>query len=347
MPCPHCGAELIPGNRFCSRCRKRVEPAGVFEAPAPAASAYAQALEPENLDMRRPSWVTVVAILDFVFGGLVLAWGVVIALLGFHEKDGAAVLWGMGGAALLLGGFIVATGVGLIRLKAWARVGQIVVSSLGLIQIPCGTVVGAFVLIYLLKPGVKVLFSGRDVHELTPREAVDVANLSQPSSGGGMSTAAIVVLAVVAPFILIACIGIIAAIAIPSLLRARIAANEADAIGDTRTVVSAEVAYQQANGNRYGKLECLAEPSTCLTGYTGQAFLDRGVAESPKQGYKRRLTLSEDGKHYTYYSVPVTVNGTGTRSFCTDETGAICQVRDGGHPLDEDGACDRSRCVPL
>src|SRR6266540_1950896 len=43
--------------------------------------------------------------------------------------------------------------------------------------------------------------------------------------------------------IVVAIIGIIAAIAIPSLLRARVSANEAAAIGDTRTVISAEAAY--------------------------------------------------------------------------------------------------------
>src|SRR4051812_438013 len=47
--------------------------------------------------------------------------------------------------------------------------------------------------------------------------------------------------------IVVAIIGIIAAIAIPSLLRARVSANEAGAIGDTRTIVSGEAAYQSAN----------------------------------------------------------------------------------------------------
>src|SRR5438067_2350570 len=47
--------------------------------------------------------------------------------------------------------------------------------------------------------------------------------------------------------IVVAIIGIIAAIAIPSLLRARVAANEAAVIGDTRTVISAEAAYHAAN----------------------------------------------------------------------------------------------------
>ena len=68
--------------------------------------------------------------------------------------------------------------------------------------------------------------------------------------------------------IVVAIIGIIAAIAIPSLLRARVSANEAAAIGDTRTVISGEAAYQSANSGFYGNLTCLATPASCIPGYT-------------------------------------------------------------------------------
>src|SRR5437773_7644791 len=64
--------------------------------------------------------------------------------------------------------------------------------------------------------------------------------------------------------IVVAIIGIIAAIAIPSLLRARISANESATIGDTRTVISAEAAYQSAASGFYGELGCLAVPGPCI-----------------------------------------------------------------------------------
>jgi prepilin-type N-terminal cleavage/methylation domain-containing protein len=68
--------------------------------------------------------------------------------------------------------------------------------------------------------------------------------------------------------IVVAIIGIIAAIAIPSLLRARVSANEAAAMGDTRTVISAEVAYQSSNAGFYDLLPCLVVPSAgCIPGY--------------------------------------------------------------------------------
>ena len=54
--------------------------------------------------------------------------------------------------------------------------------------------------------------------------------------------------------IVVAIIGIIAAIAIPSLLRARVSANEAQAIGDTRSVISAEQTYASANGGMFSNL---------------------------------------------------------------------------------------------
>src|SRR5882724_159935 len=66
--------------------------------------------------------------------------------------------------------------------------------------------------------------------------------------------------------IVVAIIGIIAAIAIPSLLRARIAANEAAAIGDSRTVISSEAAYHSVAGGGYGTMLCLVTPAVagCL-----------------------------------------------------------------------------------
>src|SRR5262245_9093867 len=94
--------------------------------------------------------------------------------------------------------------------------------------------------------------------------------------------------------IVVAIIGIIAAIAIPSLLRARISANESGAIGDSRTVSSAEVAYHSTSLGTYGDITCLSTPSSgaCLVNYapTNPTFLDPAVAggtQINKSGYKR------------------------------------------------------------
>jgi len=156
-------------------------------------------------------------------------------------------------------------------------------------------------------------------------------------------------------------IGMIAAIAIPSLLRARVSANEAATIGDIRTVISAEAAYQSANGGLYeGRLECLAEPSRCLPGYTGPSFLDQTVASlQVKSGYRRHFEVSEQREvpagtqkvsptsvgGYAYVAVPANQGQTGVRAFCGDATGNICYTADGSAPRVTDGSCDLSSCT--
>ena len=86
----------------------------------------------------------------------------------------------------------------------------------------------------------------------------------------------------------IAFVGLIAAIAIPSLLRARLSANEAQAIGDLRTVVSAEMDYAAANRDFFDNLACIAEPSACIPGFAEQApaFPDSPM-EGTHSGYQR------------------------------------------------------------
>jgi type II secretory pathway pseudopilin PulG len=136
--------------------------------------------------------------------------------------------------------------------------------------------------------------------------------------------------------------GIVAAIAIPSLLRARVSANEAATIGDIRTVISAEMAYQSASGGYYGPPECLAVPTTCLPAYSGLTFLQPELASATtKSGYRRTFhpgpaaaagadrTASQALETWAYVAVPVTTGTTGVRSFCGDASGRVCAVKAG------------------
>jgi len=139
--------------------------------------------------------------------------------------------------------------------------------------------------------------------------------------------------------IVVAIIGIIAAIAIPSLLRARVSANEAGAIGDTRTIVSGEAAYQSANSGFYGQLTCLATPQSCITGYPAGSptFLDASIAQSgtvTKQGYGRNFTAQSNSTAgaptgavdtFCYQATPAVAGKTGVRSFGGDSSGVIGQ----------------------
>jgi hypothetical protein len=138
--------------------------------------------------------------------------------------------------------------------------------------------------------------------------------------------------------------GIVAAIAIPSLLRARVSANEAQAIGDVRTVISAEAAYQSANSGYYGPLECLPKPGECIPGYGGPTFLDPALATSAvKSGYRRTFypgpaaSMGASGTEppprsiegFAFVAVPEKPGATGVRSFCGDHSGRVCAVRSG------------------
>jgi type IV pilus assembly protein PilA len=142
--------------------------------------------------------------------------------------------------------------------------------------------------------------------------------------------------------IVVAIIGIIAAIAIPSLLRARVSANEAAAIGDTRTVISAEAAYHATASGFYGSITCLATPSGCLPAYSGPTFLDSVVAGGitiTKQGYTRTFLeqaatagaagLTGASETFCYQSVPAVLGKTGVRGFGGDSSG-IVQTNSGG-----------------
>ncbi len=96
--------------------------------------------------------------------------------------------------------------------------------------------------------------------------------------------------------IVVAIIGIVAAIAIPSLLRARVSANEAQAIGDTRAVMSASATYASANCGFFAdNLMCMTKEgggTICIPNYpaTGPAVSGGDIARPTpyqKGGYMR------------------------------------------------------------
>jgi len=150
--------------------------------------------------------------------------------------------------------------------------------------------------------------------------------------------------------IVVAIIGIIAAIAIPSLLRARISANEAATIGDTRTVISAQAAYQSANAGLYAStMNCLVDPQagTCIPSYptNGPTFVDSAIASTqPKSGYNRTFTAAAapnplpagSGANstgaYAYISTPIVQGQTGVRGFGGDSSGVVCYTPSGVAP---------------
>ena len=156
--------------------------------------------------------------------------------------------------------------------------------------------------------------------------------------------------------IVVAIIGIIAAIAIPGLLRARMSGNEASAIGSLRAINSGQAAYSSscAAGAYAIDLADLVKAPTA----GGQGFISPDLNKNAvvKSGYTVSLGKSSGGLAFTgtacnapaavpesvYYAKaePVTLNGTGTRSFATDARGTIFQNATKTAPVDPIGSPD-------
>jgi type II secretory pathway pseudopilin PulG len=307
--------------------------------------------------MRRPGIVTAMAILDLVGGvvSLLVALLFVVAAFSGAGEDGPVVGALMGAFCVAIGLALIAAGVGLLQMKSWARILQIVLACL---SIPfCGIIIGVLMLIYLLKPGIKVLFSGKTLEELTPQEVGDVAQLR----GGANAVVIGLVIAVVAIPIMAMVVGIIAAIAIPSLLRARISANEAGALGNVRTVISAEAAYQSANAGYYDVPGCLLAPAQpqCLGSKApSDGYITPGgiVFDVPKTGYVLRFypgeTVSAPGaspSSLTAFAVvaePASPQ-TGVRTFCADSSGIISICTPPGSAVDAAGGTCPGNCSAI
>jgi prepilin-type N-terminal cleavage/methylation domain-containing protein len=156
--------------------------------------------------------------------------------------------------------------------------------------------------------------------------------------------------------IVVAIIGIIAAIAIPSLLRARIAANESGAIGDSRAVSSSEVAYSSSNGGAYGYMSCLGNPVGCSFAAGTTPFVDSQIMSlTTKQGYMRSFLAGGTGSGapdtgintFVYFATPAAVAQTGNRGFGVDYTGLICFTTNGSQPPTNGGSALASNCNAL
>jgi type IV pilus assembly protein PilA len=126
--------------------------------------------------------------------------------------------------------------------------------------------------------------------------------------------------------IVVAIILIIAAIAIPNLLRSKMAANEASAVGSVRTLNTACVSYSTTYGTYPTTLANLGPAATATSGTAD--LVDSVLASGTKSGYKFTFaTGSTDANgnvlSYTIVADPVTRGTTGQRGFFSDQTGVI------------------------
>jgi prepilin-type N-terminal cleavage/methylation domain-containing protein len=150
--------------------------------------------------------------------------------------------------------------------------------------------------------------------------------------------------------IVVAIIGIIAAIAVPGLLRARMSGNESSAIGSLRAVNSAEVAYSSAAASGGYAVDLATLVVGCAS---GQGFISPDLSSNGviKSGYTINIedtgsspadvvsdcngTMSRTG--YYAHAVPASVGQTGTRGFSTATAGTIFFTSDGSQPPETGG----------
>jgi prepilin-type N-terminal cleavage/methylation domain-containing protein len=138
--------------------------------------------------------------------------------------------------------------------------------------------------------------------------------------------------------IVVAIILIIAAIAIPNLLRSKMAANEASSVATLRTyntsIVAYETTYATAPTTSFSQLGPSTTPSS-----TSADLVDNllGIAAPIKSGYGFVYTPGTAAANgsvatYTIIATPTTQNVTGQRRFFTDQSGVIRQTTDASVP---------------
>ena len=144
--------------------------------------------------------------------------------------------------------------------------------------------------------------------------------------GNGMATAGLVMgygMIAMIPFILI-----IAAIAIPNLLRARIAANEASAVHTVREINTAEITYQStypAVGFTCTLASLGGRNQPTPSAERAQLLEDR-IVSGENHGYRfvlENCVNTETDHKYQVVAYPAVRNQTGVRIFCSDESGVV------------------------
>jgi prepilin-type N-terminal cleavage/methylation domain-containing protein len=133
--------------------------------------------------------------------------------------------------------------------------------------------------------------------------------------------------------IVVAIILIIAAIAIPNLLRARMSANEASAVGSLRTINTAEVTFNTSYNGTFANLATLGPTSgdpgctTTAASVTNACLIDNvlaGASVAPgKSGFIFGIALGTNNASYTSTADPTVPGQTGQRHFFSDGSGVI------------------------
>ena len=125
--------------------------------------------------------------------------------------------------------------------------------------------------------------------------------------------------------IVVAIILIIAAIAIPNLLQARATANEASAVASLRTINTAMITYNSSypTVGFAPTLTALGGTNCAPPDETSACMIDTLLAAGTKNGYTFNSTGIGSAPAGQYFAVGSPMSGSGNRSFCSTEDGAI------------------------
>ena len=131
--------------------------------------------------------------------------------------------------------------------------------------------------------------------------------------------------------IVVAIILIIAAIAIPNLLRARIAANEASAVGSVRTIVTTNTQFYTTYGQGFAPAVAnLGGATPCAAAYANACLIDPILTTGAKSGYSfvdvpntGAGTVISPFTAFEVNATPLNPGSSGQRAFCADQSGVI------------------------
>ena len=131
--------------------------------------------------------------------------------------------------------------------------------------------------------------------------------------------------------IVVAIILIIAAIAIPNLIRARISANESSAVGSIRTIVTTNIQYATSYGTGFAPaIANLGGGAACVAAAATACLIDPQLTTGTKSGYTFTSTPNTGAgttaspfAGFEADATPLNVGVSGQRSFCADQSGVI------------------------
>lgn len=277
---------------------------------------------PDPADALRRPWPVTAMIAINAFLAAVLLYPALLVLL-IEPSNIAGVLF-------LLMLLCVLGAVGLFLRRPWGRWIEQGLASLALFLFPFGTVLGTAALGYLHRSGVRLFLSGRPARDFS---AEDRTLIERDTAAPRKWIYALPALAVGSTIP----IGVLLAIAIPSLLRSRIAANEAAAIAHIRSIQRAEREIAGLTAGSFLEPACLATPRSCLPTWAGGPLLNAPLGAQrgyqfdfyPGPAVKRedateQRVLGTRFSSYAIVAIPLQPGQSGWKWFCGDSSGRVC-----------------------